>query len=110
MKLLKNIFLSSKVLSDAQRSYIQNEMANVVSSQRWGISKFSPQIKSFALKNGWGIQDDNGGIVVNTIGSVTLDDGHQYLIASLADGFPDVDTGIANQEQMISAAGNLLTT
>jgi hypothetical protein len=110
MTFIKNIFLPSKVLTKGQQAFMQQEMESVTSDQRWGISKFSPTIKTVALKNGWGISDNVGGMVVNTVGSVTLQNGHEYLIVSLGDGFPDQQTGINNQETVLAAAGKLITS
>ncbi|GAB2024340.1 serine hydrolase [Lactovum odontotermitis] len=109
--LLKNIFLPSKILTSAQQAYIKNEMQNVEAEQQWGISQFAAaaDVKTLAVKNGWGILDDNNLIVDNSIGSVTLQDGRQYLIASYGSGFHSDEDGIAAQEALITAAGLILT-
>lgn len=73
--------LGTTVINAANRAYIRNLMAGVVSSQRWGVSDPPlPTIVRTETKNGW--DSMSGGYRLNSMGYV-LGEGRNYTMAIL---------------------------
>ncbi len=53
LTLLRVLTTSNKVLSKSSRQYVLRLMANVIASERWGVSAGAPSDVTVHLKNGW---------------------------------------------------------
>jgi hypothetical protein len=76
-------------LPSGDRAFALDQMHNVTSSQRWGVTA-GTHGAPVAVKNGW---LNYGGWIVNSIGWVH-GNGHDYTIAVLTDGAPSMGYGI----------------
>ncbi|WP_338146518.1 serine hydrolase [Streptomyces boncukensis] len=92
-------------LTPAARAYVQERMARVVGTQRWGVSAAGES--TAGLKNGWMPRAATGLWVVHSAGRVTAR-GRPYLLAVLSDGHPGRDEGIAAVERAARAAVSAL--
>ena len=90
IKLLRQLVLGG-VLASGGRAYALGLMANVIASQRWGVSGGASAGARISLKNGW--LPEHGGWQINSIGHVQSDD-RDYLIAVLTSGNPSEGYGI----------------
>lgn len=105
--LLRSLFASSRVLDDADASYVLDEMAHVEPSQRWGIGAGTSATSQVSLKNGW-LPVPGQGWTVNSIGEVRTG-AHAYLIAVLGSDAPSMDYGIGSIELVARQATALLS-
>ncbi|MHB9861563.1 serine hydrolase [Streptomyces sp. YIM S03343] len=92
-KLLKLITAANTVLSDNSRSYIQQLMGQVISSQRWGTPYGAPSTVSVHVKNGW-LQRATHGWRVHSVGTFK-GGGHDYMITVLTHGNSTMSYGIS---------------
>ncbi|HSR23385.1 MAG TPA: serine hydrolase [Candidatus Eisenbacteria bacterium] len=95
VRLLRRLAEPNSVLTSSQRSYELALMAQVVSSQRWGVSGGVPAGVTVSLKNGWLPLSAarGGGWQVNSIGYVH-GLGRRYVIAVLTHS-PSFSYGVA---------------
>ena len=97
IKILKNIFESSKLIPTSSRLYLMNLMSNVIPSERWGISVGPGRGAQIWLKNGWLPMKGWADWQINSFGKVSSA-GHVYLIALLSSGNPTMAYGIESVE------------
>ncbi|MDR0900008.1 MAG: class A beta-lactamase-related serine hydrolase [Lactobacillaceae bacterium] len=111
LKLLQAIFNhKNSDLTEKQALEIQTDMniENVAKDQNWGISNVA-NARNIYLKNGWLYQDEYGWII-NSIGSVELKNGHQYLIAILTNGGAGKGNSIVQIEKTASKIFKILNS
>lgn len=103
MLLLRLLTSPGKVLSAGSQRYVLWLMANVVSSERWGVSAGAPADVTVHLKNGWLPYPDAGDWHINSIGAFT---GHHigYQIVILTSANPTESGGI----QTVQAAAYVI--
>jgi hypothetical protein len=105
--LLRQAMTSDSVLTSANRSYIQNLMANVESDQRWGVSAAADDASSsgtdYLLKNGWLPRSATNLWEINSIGEVEHD-GTEYLVAVLSSDNESMDSGVDVVQNAAKAA------
>ena len=107
IRLLRQIFTSSSVLSPAARSYIQGLMSQVEPGQQWGVPAAAGNGTAFAVKNGW-LPDPNTGLwEINSIGEVTHG-GQRMLIAVLSTDNSGYSSGISVIEGIVTKAADAL--
>lgn len=104
IKLLNNIFYSSKLLSRHDQKTIANLMSHVEADQSWGISADSSQ---FAIKNGW-LSYAGSGWIVNSIGYVKNKNGTDYTIAIYTDKNSTMQAGQQTIIQLGRVTKNLM--
>lgn len=97
VRLLRQVFTSSSVLTARSRDYIQDLMRRVDQAQRWGVPAAGDPGTTSGVKNGW--LPNPGLWVINSIGQVTRD-GHILLIAVLSDDNATESGGISLVENL----------
>ena len=106
LTLLRNIFVSSAVLTPSSRQYERQLMESVVPSERWGITGGVPSNVSVALKNGWlPLNTADTDWQINSVGWVH-GEGRNYIAVLLSTGNPSEAYGI----QTLDAVSSLLWT
>jgi beta-lactamase class A len=97
LRLLRQVFTTSSVLTPANRTYIENLMGTVEKDQRWGVSAAADDPSSsgsdYMLKNGWLPRRITNLWEINSIGEVQHD-GQKYLVAVLSSDNKTMDSGI----------------
>ena len=91
MLLLKVLKGSHSILDKPSRSYAMSLMANVIASQRWGVTAGAPADMTAHVKNGW--LPDPELWVINSIGVFT-GPGRHYRIVVLTRDNPDMTYGV----------------
>jgi beta-lactamase class A len=91
MLLLKVLKGTHSILDKPSRSYAMSLMANVIPSQRWGVTAGAPADMTAHVKNGW--LPDPVLWVINSIGIFTGPDRH-YRIVVLTRDNPDMTYGV----------------
>ncbi len=71
LMLLRVLVTTRKVLSKASRQYVLRLMAEVIPSERWGVSAGAPSEVTVHLKNGWLPYPDADDWRINSIGAFT---------------------------------------
>lgn len=107
LKLLNAIYYNpDNYLATNSRTYIKQLMAEVDSTQDWGISAGAT---SYQVKNGW-LNDKDGTWIINSIGHVTATDTNDadYTIAILTDQNSDESSGITLIEQLAKVTHTIL--
>lgn len=94
--LLRLLLYSNSVLSDGSRAYARTLMAQVISSQRWGVPAGAPRQVMVHVKNGW-LPRATHGWRINSIGFFTWPKG-RYTIAVLSQDNPTMSYGITTVE------------
>lgn len=92
IKLLRNIFYKSNVLSADSQQYARSLMSQVNDDQAWGVSAGVPKNAQISLKNGW-LPDDDDGWMVNSLGHIKTQKA-DYVIAMLTNGDVSEQSGI----------------
>lgn len=92
IKLLRNIFYKSNVLSADSQQYARSLMSQVNDDQAWGVSAGVPKNAQISLKNGW-LPDDDDGWMVNSLGHIKTQK-VDYVIAVLTNGDTSEQSGI----------------
>ncbi|MGP3956324.1 serine hydrolase [Nonomuraea sp. 3N208] len=93
---LMSVLVSGKSpLKDRER--VLGLMGKVVDGQNWGISAAACRGDQVALKNGWLKRVSTKRWAVISVGLIR-NDGHDYAVAVLTEGSPDVGYGIATVE------------
>ncbi|SEQ79681.1 Beta-lactamase class A [Streptomyces sp. yr375] len=103
LALLQQVFGDDSELSEASRAYLQGLMGQIAVGQRWGVSA-AAEGASWALKNGWLPRSTTGLWDINSIGRVSVDGGHAYLVAVLSNGNATQAAGVSLVESAAEAA------
>lgn len=90
--LLRNLLIDSGSVTPEQRKLAQHLLANVIPSERWGISSGVPSAVTIEIKNGW-VPLQDGRWQINSIGHIE-GDGRNYVIAILSQENPSEASGI----------------
>jgi beta-lactamase class A len=96
MLLLRLLLTANSVLSSSSRAYALSLMAQVISSQRWGVPAGAPQSVTVHVKNGW-LPRATHGWRINSIGGFTWSKGW-YSIVVLSMDNPTMSYGITTVE------------
>ena len=111
LRLLRQVFTTSSVLTPANRAYIENLMGSVESDQRWGVSAAADDPSSsgsdYMLKNGWLPRRITNLWEINSIGEVQHD-GQKYLVAVLSNNNKTMDSGIDTVQRLAKEAVDAL--
>src|SRR6185437_3766262 len=92
MLLLRLLLTPNAVLSSSSRAYALGLMAQVISSQRWGVPAGAPRSVTFHVRNGW-LPRATHGWRINSIGGFTWSKG-RYSIVVLSMDNPPMSYGI----------------
>lgn len=90
MVLLDNLTSSGGPLPPATQTQLRGWLGNVALDQRWGIGEVGDDAE---MKDGWLPLGDEDGWVINSVGSVTADDGHRLNLVVLSTGWETKDEG-----------------
>ena len=93
IKVLRQLAVSSRLLTPAAQRYELSLMENVDAGEGWGVSGGVPSGVTVALKNGWVPLTSNTDWEINSIGWVD-GDGRDYLIAVLTAHDPSKTYGV----------------
>jgi beta-lactamase class A len=96
MLLLRLLLSANTVLSSNSRAYALGLMAQVISSQRWGVPAGAPRSVTVHVKNGW-LPRATHGWRINSIGGFTWSGGW-YSIVVLSMDNPTMSYGITTVE------------
>lgn len=96
MLLLRLLLTANAVLSSNSRGYALGLMAQVISSQRWGVPAGAPRSVTVHVKNGW-LPRATHGWRINSIGGFTWSRGW-YSIVVLSMDNPTMSYGITTVE------------
>ena len=96
MLLLRVLLSGNAILSSNSRTYALSLMAQVISSQRWGVSAGAPRTVTVHVKNGW-LPLRTHGWRINSIGGFTWPQ-HWYSIVVLSMDNPTMSYGITTVE------------
>jgi len=94
--LLRLLLTGNTVLSNNSRAYALGLMAQVISSQRWGVPAGAPRSVTVHVKNGW-LPRATHGWRINSIGGFTWSRGW-YSIVVLSMDNPTMSYGITTVE------------
>jgi hypothetical protein len=106
LRLLADLTARTSVLSPASQDYELDLMADVQTSQRWGVSVAATPGTRYAIKDGW--LPDPATWVTNSMGVVDHD-GQRLLIVVLASGQPTEAVGIALDGAAAADAARVVT-
>lgn len=100
--LLRNILLRpNSVLTTQARNYELNLMAEVISSQHWGVTASTPRAFTAHIKNGWAPLPPGNLWWVNSTGAFTNPNADRdYTIVVLTEGNADETTGVTTIEDV----------
>jgi beta-lactamase family protein len=101
IKLLRLLLRKNSVLDAASRNYALRLMAQVIPSQRWGVSAGAPASLTVHLKNGW-LHRATHAWRIHSIGSFT-GRGGGYSIVVLTQNNPTMTYGIRTVEAIARA-------
>ena len=96
MLLLRLLLKPNPVLSSNSRAYALSLMAQVISSQRWGVPAGAPRTVTVHVKNGW-LPRATHGWRINSVGGFTWPQGW-YSIVVLSMDNPTMSYGITTVE------------
>ena len=94
--LLRLLLTANAVLTGNSRAYALRLMAQVISSQRWGVPAGAPRSVTVHVKNGW-LPRATHGWRINSIGGFTWSKGW-YSIVVLSMNNPTMSYGITTVE------------
>ena len=100
-RLLWLLLSPNKVLDTASRDYELALMADVTSSQRWGVPAGAPRSLAVHVKNGW-LPLAPFGWRINSIGGFT-GHGQKYSIVVLTEDNPSMAYGVSTVERIAEA-------
>ncbi|MFG1710606.1 serine hydrolase [Nonomuraea sp. M3C6] len=100
IRLMKALVSGKSPLKKKEREQVLKLMGEVVDGQDWGVSAAACEGDRVALKNGWLKRVSTKRWATISVGLVR-GDGHDYAIAVLTEGSPEVGYGIATVEGMI---------
>ena len=98
MLLLRVLLTSNSVLSSNSRAYALSLMAQVISSQRWGVPAGAPRTVTVQVKNGW-LPRATHGWRINSIGAFTSAKGWYSIVVLTMDN-PTMSYGITTVESI----------
>jgi beta-lactamase class A len=101
MLLLRLLLRPNTVLTSNSRSYALGLMAQVISSQRWGVPAGAPRTVTVHVKNGW-LPRATHGWRINSIGGFTWSTGY-YSIVVLSMDNPTMSYGVTTVEGIARA-------
>ena len=96
--LLRLLTMPNGTLSSNSRAYALSLMAQVISSQRWGVPAGAPRTVTVHVKNGW-LPRATHGWRINSIGAFTWSKGF-YSIVVLSMDNPTMSYGITTVEDI----------
>jgi hypothetical protein len=105
IRLLRQVFTSSSVLSATSRDYIQDLMSQVEADQQWGVSAAADSGTVSLVKNGW--LPNPYLWEINSIGEV-VHDRQRMLIAVLSVDNTSEDSGISVVEKIATDAADAI--
>lgn len=110
MLLLRHLVRWNRVLKTASRRYELRLMANVIASQRWGVTAGAPSGFVVHVKNGWLPIPPYGYWVINSIGCFTRPRhaSRDYSIVVLTDGNPTMGYGITTIQEVARVVHRVL--
>lgn len=97
IRLMSALVSGKSPLKGADRDRVLGLMSKVVDGQDWGVSAAACRGDRVALKNGWLKRVSTKRWAVISVGLIR-DDGHDYAVAVLSEGSPEVGYGIATVE------------
>ncbi|MGN9839238.1 serine hydrolase [Nonomuraea sp. H19] len=97
IRLMKALVSGKSPLRAKERSRVLGLMGKVVAGQDWGIGAAACRGDRVALKNGWLKRVSTKRWAVISVGLITAG-GHDYAVAVLTEGSPEVEYGIATVE------------
>jgi beta-lactamase class A len=106
--MLLRVITRNGLLAAADRSYLQNLMASVVGSQRWGVPVGAPGKATVGNKNGW-LSRATKGRRVHSIGWVRLG-ATTYDVVLLSDGNASTTAGVQRLNTVARAVHAALGT
>lgn len=95
---LRLLLRHNTVLSDKSRAYALGLMAQVISSQRWGVPAGAPRSLTVHVKDGW-LSRATHGWRINSIGGFTWPN-HWYSIVVLTMDNPTMSYGVTTIESV----------
>jgi beta-lactamase class A len=101
MRLLRLLAAKNTVLDTSSRDYALDLMAQVIPSQRWGVTAGAPRGLTVHVKNGW-LPLATGGWRIHSIGDFT-GRGDGYSIVVLTQDNPSMSYGIDTIEAIAEA-------
>jgi beta-lactamase class A len=101
MLLLRLLLSPNTVLTNNSRAYALGLMAQVISSQRWGVPAGAPRTVTVHVKNGW-LPRATHGWRINSIGGFTWSTGW-YSIVVLSTDNPTMSYGVTTVEAIARA-------
>ncbi|TMR91103.1 serine hydrolase [Nonomuraea basaltis] len=99
-RLMSALVSGKSPLRAKERDRVLGLMGKVVDGQDWGVSAAACRGDRVALKNGWLKRVSTKRWAVISVGLIR-DDGHDYAVAVLTEGSPEVAYGIATVEGVI---------
>jgi hypothetical protein len=97
IRLMSALVSGKSPLKGAGRDRVLGLMSEVVEGQNWGVSAAACRGDRVALKNGWLKRVSTKRWAMISVGLIR-DDGHDYAVAVLSEGSPQVGYGIATVE------------
>lgn len=107
LTLLRVLATNRKVLSKSSRRYVLWLMANVIPSERWGVSAGAPSDITVHLKNGWLPYPEADDWHINSIGAFT-GKGINYQIVVLTGPPADGGQGESYGIETVQLAANVI--
>ncbi|WP_270887312.1 serine hydrolase [Pedococcus sp. 5OH_020] len=98
MLLLRILLRGNTILSSNSRTYALGLMAQVISSQRWGVPAGAPRSVTVHVKDGW-LPRTTHGWRINSIGAFTWPQ-HWYTIVVLSMDNPTMSYGVTTVESI----------
>ncbi|WP_223168146.1 serine hydrolase [Nonomuraea sp. SYSU D8015] len=100
IRLMGALVSGKSPLAAAARDRVLGLMGKVAEGQDWGISAAACRSDGVALKNGWLKRVSTKRWAVTSVGLIR-GDGHDYAVAVLSEGSPEVGYGIATVEGVV---------
>lgn len=101
VRLMKALVSGKSPLPAEQRAHVLRLMGKVIDGQDWGVSAGACKGDHVALKNGWLKRVSTKRWAVVTVGLIR-GHGHDYAVAVLSEGSPEVGYGIATVEGVVT--------
>ena len=103
LRLLKLVFTTNSLLSDASRTYVSSLMTSVSEGQDWGVTAAADDKDEAAVKNGWLQRTTTGLWDVTSIGCVQASK-HRLLVVVLTASGSSMSASVSTIERAASAA------
>ncbi|GAA3526105.1 serine hydrolase [Aeromicrobium panaciterrae] len=108
IRLLQVVFGGDSVLTSESQAYEQSLMADVIDTQRFGVSAAADDAAAAALKVGYLQRSATGLWDVTSIGEIEAG-GSTYLVAVLSEGNPSYDAGVELVNEVARVAVDAVT-